>query len=331
MKKLTMQILAESLQLSRVTIWKVLNGKEGVAPETAERVLKAVELFKAEHKETFAAPIKRPKQVTVIMRRVETSMFWMSIIDQLAMDLNKHKIGLNYLPYSVFNPPSGDFFQSLTPEKTDGIIIVNIYDPELLLRIADAQVPKVYYDTVPYLTATDLKGDLLLVDGRANVECITDKLLAGGRKRPGFIGDIHYARTNRMRYDGFVASCKKNRVEINPALSFIEPLSDNPETDVADFLRNLTEMPDCLVCVSDYTAFIALNLLRGMGRAASDMPIITGYDDSKEFMLEYANITTVHVQKSMLGRRLINQLLYRIENPEADYEEILIQPKVIFR
>jgi LacI family transcriptional regulator len=263
------------------------------------------------------------------MRRVETSMFWMSIIDQLAVDLNKHKIGLNYLPYSAFYPPGTDFFQMLSPDKTDGVIVVNIYDTDLLTRIAEAPVPKVYYDTVPEYKAADLNGDLLLVDGRDTVAAITDKLISEGCKQLGFIGDIHYARTNHLRYQGFLDSCKKNRIELNPVLSYVEPLSDNPEADITEFLYGLTEMPDCFVCVSDYTAFLVLNLLRGMGR--SENVTITGFDDSKEFMLEYANITTVRVQKSMLGRRLINQLLYRIENPEADYEEILIQPKVIYR
>jgi LacI family transcriptional regulator len=324
-----MQILAESLQLSRVTIWKVLNRKEGVAPETAERVLKAIELFNEEHKETVKLPVKRPKQVTVIMRKVESSMFWMSIIDQLVIDLYKAKIELNYLPYSAFSPTSPEFFQAMSPEKTDGIIVVNIYDTELLTRISQVPVPKVFYDTVPAFGATGLQGDLLLVDGRAAVETITDKLINDGCKRPGFIGDIHYARTNRMRYEGFVSSCKKNRIEINPAYCLTNPLGDNHEEEVAGYLRSLGELPDCFVCVNDYTAFLVLNLLRKQN--GNPGVIITGFDDSREFMLEYAGITTVRVQKSMLGRRLINQLLYRIENPEADYEEILIQPKVIFR
>ncbi|MDR1665034.1 MAG: LacI family DNA-binding transcriptional regulator [Clostridiales bacterium] len=331
MKKLTMQILAESLKLSRVTIWKVLNGKGGVAPETAERVHKAVALFQEEHKEIFVAPNAKPKQITVIMRRVETSMFWMSIIDQLAVDLNKQKIGLNYLPYSASHPFSPEAFLTAPSAKTNGIIVVNIYDTELLAKLSRVPLPKVFYDTAPQLGVADLQGDLLLIDGRAAVERVTADLIQKGRKRLGFIGDIHYARTNRMRYDGFLSACEKSRVKPDPAFSFTKPLSDNPETDVADYLHSLAELPDALVCVNDYTAFIVLNLLRKMDPKALERVIITGFDDSKEFMLEYANITTVRVQKSMLGRRLINQLLYRIENPEADYEEILIQPKVIFR
>jgi len=39
----------------------------------------------------------------------------------------------------------------------------------------------------------------------------------------------------------------------------------------------------------------------------------------------------VHVQNSILGKRMVNQLLFRIENPEADFEEITVMPKIVFR
>ena len=43
MKKIPVQQLADALHLSRVTVWKVLNDRPGVAPDTVQRVREAVE------------------------------------------------------------------------------------------------------------------------------------------------------------------------------------------------------------------------------------------------------------------------------------------------
>ena len=39
-KKITMQDIADELNVSRVTVWKVLNGKEGVSFELKEKIIK---------------------------------------------------------------------------------------------------------------------------------------------------------------------------------------------------------------------------------------------------------------------------------------------------
>ena len=55
------------------------------------------------------------------------------------------------------------------------------------------------------------------------------------------------------------------------------------------------------------------------------------YQDSREFLLERRGVSTVRVQNAQLGRRMVSQLLYRMENPAADFEEIQVIPRVILR
>ena len=89
------------------------------------------------------------------------------------------------------------------------------------------------------------------------------------------------------------------------------------------------ENPDAFVCVSDFVAFVTLSLLADRGYRVPEDVRLTGYDDSQDFMLDNHKISTVHVQNGLLGKRMVHQLLYRIDNPTADFEEIFIYPKVL--
>ena len=327
-----MNLLADSLNLSRVTVWKVLNKKPGVSRETEERVRAALSLLSEEHSDAKPAKAAAAKNITAIVKGAETSMFWMSIVDRLAIELNKKNMGFNFIPYGKEKLSGGDFWNALAPGKTDGLVVVNLYEEPLLSKLAELPLPKIFYDAAPSMRADDLNGDLVLVDGRRAVKQITEDLLQRGFGRLGFIGDVNYARTNALRWEGFAAAHEKNNAEIEAEFCLLKYAEeeDSPRS-IGSFLDSLPALPDGFVCVNDYVAFLVLNLLHAKRRAGSEGVRLTGFDDSKEFMLEYRGVTTVRVQKSMLGRRLLNQLVYRMESPTADFEEIYIMPKIVFR
>lgn len=337
MKKIVIQLLSDSLGVSRVTVWKVLNGRPGVAPETAARIRKAVERLQKENEEEgdgdnellFQQNIKN---ITLLASRTDSSSFWRRIVDQIAAQLNQRMITMQYVPIDVMNLTPDDISALAQPEKTDGIIIVNVYDPSIFTVLSAVSTPKIYLDTVPGRTATDLRGDLFLLEGRQTVAAITEDLIEKGCRQIGFIGDIHYALTNRLRLDGFLEAMKRNKLPVENSLCLTKPLGSNSYSDdIGAFIDGIKTLPDAFVCASDYAAFITLNQLQERGYKIPDDILLSGYDDTSEFLLERFKISSVHVQNGLLGKRMITQLLYRIENPQADYEEILIYPKILYR
>ena len=60
-------------------------------------------------------------------------------------------------------------------------------------------IPKVFLDTVPEVGNRALHGDLLLIEGYNTMYEITQSILERGITNIGFIGDIHYAITNKDR------------------------------------------------------------------------------------------------------------------------------------
>ena len=95
MKKVTYQQVADALNISRVTVWRAVNDKPGISPDTKHMILqKAVEMgypvsilnhadkkiASMQPKIPSTTPQKKISNVAVVVSRPETSNFWMSII-----------------------------------------------------------------------------------------------------------------------------------------------------------------------------------------------------------------------------------------------------------
>ena len=88
MKKVTLQEIANSLGISRTTVWKVFSGHEGVSDFLRTKVIaKAQELGYAipeDFQYPQSAEETTPVNIAVAVCRPETSLFWMTIIHQIA-------------------------------------------------------------------------------------------------------------------------------------------------------------------------------------------------------------------------------------------------------
>lgn len=335
MKQAKIQDIADSLQVSRVTVWKVFNNKTGVSEEMRRKVLEcAAEMnYQPSLSQDITLPVVMKKQiiVSVVVSRPETSAFWVKIIHQLAEEFSNSGIGLmyTYLPSEI----SDDFVlpQSLTDGSLAGIIILNVYEKGMLQLLNHLPIPKVFLDIVPDMPIETLKGDLMLLEGRSSIKEIVATMIKNGNAQIGFIGDIQYAKTNMDRYEGYVAAMTQYGIPVNPDICYTENMTLLTYAEsIEQFISKLTQMPDAFVCVNDHAATILLQYLESHGYKVPEDVAVSGYDDNNEFNSSKI-LTTVQVNNQLLGKRLAKQLLYRMENLHDPYEVIYIRPNVIYR
>lgn len=204
-EKVTLQEIANSLGISRTTVWKVFSGHEGVSDSLRTKVIaKAQELGYAipeDFQYPQSAEETTPVNIAVAVCRPETSLFWMTIIHQIAKVFSTHNVNLvyTYLPTSAdktyFLPPT------LTNGNVHGIIVLNVYNERLLRLLAETQIPKVFLDTSSLVAPDELNGDLLLMESRTSVRRITCHLLEQGRTLPAssVISATHSPTANDMK------------------------------------------------------------------------------------------------------------------------------------
>ncbi len=335
MKRAKIQDIADLLQVSRVTVWKVFNNKEGVSEDMRRKVLEcAAEMnYQPSRLQELELPVRERKKtiVSVVVSRPETSSFWVRIIHQLAEEFSNSGIGLmyTYLPAQV---SEGYVLpQALTDGSLQGIIIMNVYDRAMLQLLNELPIPKVFLDIVTDMPMESLNGDLLLLEGRDSIKEIVTSLIKKGHQRIGFIGDIQYAKTNMERYEGYVSAMHQHGMLIDSKICYTGSMTLSTYVEIIErFMSGLSQMPDAFVCVNDHAANILVQYLESHGCSVPEDVAVTGYDDNNEFNYT-KNLTTVQVNNSLIGKRLAKQLLYRVDNSDDPYEVTYVRTKVIYR
>lgn len=336
MEKITMQDVADALNISRVTVSKAFNNQAGVSDSLRELIFEKarelgyakVPLLAIEHMQQHKSPVRT---VSLIVSRPDSAYFWTSIIHRMAQELLNYNINLmyTYVPSSYtasFSLPS-----ILTDAGSiDGIIVMNVYDPDILGMVNRLSLPKVFLDTVPSLYKEQLNGDLILIEGFRTVYEITDTLIRDGHSEIGFLGDIHYAQTNLERYQGYYACMQERGLAIRPQFCLTGNIGIfSYEQELTEFLNGLTAWPSAFVCVSDFVAHFVKQYIDENLKKLPQTVTLTGFDNASEYTNIAGNIITANVPTSLLGKRLALQLLFRTEHPEAPYELTFVRPSII--
>ncbi|HWT76667.1 MAG TPA: LacI family DNA-binding transcriptional regulator [Mobilitalea sp.] len=338
MKKVTIQDVAKELNLSRNTVAKALNNSDTVSYETRYVVIeKAYEMgysklspvvlneFKLRNK------IDDTKTIVVLTRR-EISYFLNSIIMGISDELNKYGCKLQ------FNFINDQDEKNLTlpldlQADISGIIILSVFTIEYIEQIMKHNVPVVFLDGPVNLESFSQYGDIIVCESYNSVRKITNDLISQGIKRIGFIGDTTYCKTNNDRYQGYLsallfAGIEKDETIIanyHPAHKFFKT------EEVEKAISGFSSIPEAIVCVNDDIALDVIRCLKARGISVPQDVAVTGYDNLEGVAQVEPFLTTVRVGNQRLGRRLVQQLMWRIQNPTFPKEVIFIGVEVIFR
>lgn len=339
MRKVSMQDLADALNTSRVSVWKVFNDYPGVSEPLRNQIIaKAQEMGYLKSGQSLSPdPLLLEEKtvdhtendieitVSVVVSRPDTSVFWMSIIHCIAKELAKNNINLMY----TYLPSSSDDSYTLpgilSNGTVQGMIVLNVYDINLLQMLNKLRIPKVFLDIVTSFEEDTLTGDLLLLEGHNTIRKITNSIIESGRTEISFIGPIDYARTNKDRYKGFLTAMSQKHLPADPKLCLTGNIGiDSYPEEINKFLNGLDRMPGAFVCVNDYIANLVLQYLNEHKIQVPKEVAISGYDGITEHGDLTNFLTTVQVDLNVLGKRLARQLLYRINDPDSPYEIIYI-------
>ncbi|RRD93951.1 LacI family transcriptional regulator [Clostridiales bacterium COT073_COT-073] len=323
MKKVTMQDIANAIGISRISVWKAFHDYPGISPRLKKEIFEKAEEMgyrKVNSQSVTTQPEDSAKTVAVIVSRPDSSKFWLDIIHQIAKELTKENVNLMYTYVPSFYKENYQLPAILTAKQVSGAIVLNVNDPALTRLINKLDIPLVFLDIPPAVKPTELNGDLILIEGRCATKELTKHILAKGKTRIGFIGDINYAQTNFERYHGYLDAMADYSLKVEPAICFTEPINIyRYEEEIHRFLKGLKLMPEAFVCVSDFVAQYVETFLSANGYHIPDDVAMTGFDGRREYANVADILTTALVQTDHLGKRLANQLLFRMNHPQASY------------
>lgn len=156
----------------------------------------------------------------------------------------------------------------------------------------------------------------------------TEHLLQKNRKRIVFLGYNDLPEI-QLRYNGYLAALKKYNIEFDPSLVKTADLSSHNSYLAMQELIPMGTKFDAIFAVSDVHAMSAIRALRNSGLSVPKDISVVGYDDISLSSYYNPPLTTIHQNRSIGAKILVDNLLEAIagNKPEA----IVLNPELIVR
>ena len=310
-KKIKLEDIAESLDVSIVTVSNALKGKKGVSDELRQKILQTAKAMGYES----AAREKKTHNSYIIGVAVaekyvkEFPSFYMDIYQRIAGEAVK-KGHLTVL--EVVTPEKEKMEQAFEPfleQKTAGLILIGELDEKYIRAIREKHdVPVVcvdYYDVYEDF-------DYIVTDGFGGMTQMTQLLLDQGYTDLAFVGTPTATKNITDRYLGYCKALQKAGIE--EAQKNIIPDRDFINGDYRIDVQLPDKLPEAFVCNCDKTAGILIKKLESRGIHVPENVSVVGFDDYKAQLGEKTRLTTYENDEKIIAQISVNTLLKRIES-----------------
>lgn len=342
-KRVTIQDIADSLGLSRNTVSKALNGADGLADATRDRVLqRAVEMGYKQfayvqtmiHRQgesqdgSFLLGEGDKREIALFTTTYLSPPHFSSLmldafqseISQLGLTLNTHRV------------TAADLYEKTLPRSFDAsrvaaIICIEMFDWDYDKMVCSLGIPTLFVDGPSRFGGEYLPCDQLYMENTTQVTRLVNDMLGQGVKSIGFIGNWEHCQSFYERYTAFRLAMLMRGVPVNER----HCIQANARPDVMMRVQALETLPELFICANDFIAIDALAALRMRGLDVPKDILIAGFDDSAESRRSIPQLTTIHIHTQIMAFSAIQLLQSRIKEPSLDYRQVYTETELIYR
>ena len=322
--KVTMQQIADKLNISKVTVSKALSGKDGVGQDMREKIKATAELM------GYSQPAPRTDSSFGIVGVLVTEVFFEkdeNFYSRLFKNLYNSAIDDNL--FLILNKVSVSAMSNLKAppvcecDNLRGIIVLGQMSLAYTEFLASLKLPLVLVDYY----YQGLKADCVTTDNLYAMYNATNYLYDHGHRKIGFLGNPRQTSSIQDRYLGYCKSLLEHELPIVPEYNILERNDDGEQVEIV-----LPEdMPTAFACNSDQAAARLCRKLKRAGyRVPEDVSII-GFDNVSHGTMMEPALTTVNVNRRDMAKNAVDVLLRRIKNPTADARNIICRANIIER
>ena len=322
-KSVSMQDLADKLGISKVTVSKALNGKDGVGEELKEKI------FTLARESGYVLPDygkRKSKKVGIIMSPRFSSgdegKFYMAMYERIIYELQRASCSSIMISPTTATLPS-DMNTIQTRGLFDGLIFLGILDKGVREQIAQIDLPKVYVD----IYDRTHKSDSVITENIYSSYELTNYLIQQGHTDIGFVGTVGSTTSISDRYLGYLRRMLEEG--ISPKNEWRIP--DRSEEGIAIPLLLPEKLPTAFVCNCDLAASYLIRKLENEGYRIPEDVSVVGFDNFLYPGLCDIGITTYEVDISEMARRAIHKIVRKIANENYTAGVFIVDGHVVFK
>lgn len=332
--KVTMKDIAKELNISINAVSIALNDKTGVSESMRLKILRTADKMGYINEKHHYLSVFSKSNICILMQSyyANTGHFY-SIVLRSIVECAKQLGYISILNY--FEDNQFEFPDCIIDRKVAGILVVGKISDQNLNQLKNTGIPVVLVD---YTSLGDT-CDCVLTHNKQGGYLITQYVLDKEYKRVGFFGDLEYSLSFSDRFIGYKQALV-NRSITSDIESYINQYSilhgtekyvlENDVNGIVSLLKK-SELPEVFVCANDSNAFILLNALTLMNIKVPDQIAITGFDDTPLCGKTIPKLTTVQVQKELMGEIAVSKLIDRIHRENDVQMTQLLSTKIIER
>lgn len=328
-KKVTMQDIADRLNISKNSVSQALTGKPGVSEETRRQVKRMADELGYSYSLNRNTKQTGKNGMNIALIASDYAFSLKSFFGEIYLSIEKEVKARNMnLFIESINQDSKEKLTLpavLSNHEIDGILILSHISTEYISKILDTGIPTVLIDHhSPYLHA-----DSILTNNRFGAFKAVEHLIQLGHTEIAFVGDIHVSPSYQERLEGYLLALNKYKLQPNPDFIF----KDAKESQEANnnLFNDLSKVPTAWFCVNDGHGFLISSGLQQRGFQVPADVSVCGFDNGQLSQIATPKITTVDIDLNYYGKKAVEQLCWRIENMAEPMHEILLPTDLIIR
>lgn len=335
--KVTIQDIADALQLSRITVSKVLNHSPNVSAETRNLVLKkAQEMnYKNINSGTYSngkSGLQAKNFAFVMHLTPDAFHIGSGIITQLEQEIRT--MGYSLTLHSITDDDIASLMlpPNLNRNQTAAIVCLELFHPEYSRLLCTLGIPVLFIDACIDFYSLNLECSLLMMENRNSTRRMLSALCREhGLTSMGFVGDFMHCLSFHERYDSFLLTAREYGAETNPYSIIADDSFYSQDGWVREQLKKMNCLPQLFFCANDVLAQILIQSLTELDLQIPEDIMVCGFDGIPSMNTVMNSLTTVHIPCRELGTCAAQFLFHRIQYPGGISGAVYLNTRVHFR
>ena len=325
-KKITMQIIADKLGITKVSVSKALNNQMGVSDNLKKRIIETSTQLGYYKNKVKMSSINVKKLGFLISKRFffENENFYTQIYYYLSRDCAKKSISL--ILYIINSDDERNLVLpfSLIQDNLHGLFISGELQDTYMKLVTNLNIPLVCID----FHKPQLNIDSIVSDNFYSSYNATMYLINNGHKKIGFVGNPNFTVSTMDRYYGYLKALNQNGLECLNEWHIIN--NDLNGIYITEYLLP-SPLPTAFLCHCDMAAYQLMLKLKSQSVSVPDQVSLVSFDNTELSLNSNPTLTTVDIDKHEFATKALQQLLLRANNPSLETQRILLTTKLVQR
>jgi len=330
---MTIKKIAEAANVSPATVSMVINNKPGISPATRDKILKIVQSsgYNISPLKGALAQSGGTIQLTIYKKHsqvVADTAFFEALIAGIESRASRN--GYQLTIKSVSNRRLGaDLIRSGNGNTVEGILLLGTEMHKTdMLDVLKLDTPLLVLDTCFF----DIPANYVVIDNISGAFMGVNHLIESGHRKIGYLKSSVNIQNFSERYEGYIKAMNTANIKLHDAHTvLLHPTIEGAHNDMAIYLSRSPALPTAFFSDNDIIAFGAMKAMKEAGiQIPKDVSLI-GFDDMPFCAISEPSLSTISVNKKILGNFAVENLLKLISSKNKYHSKTVLGVELVSR